>query len=474
MKEDEDVINSLRKSNYLKAGSLYLIGTIFNKGLVFITIPIFTRILTTGEYGILNTYTSWVTVFISVVGLSLDMAVLIGFSDYEHDIDSFMTTITTLTLINSLIFSIFVVSVVAIFNINLEISFFLLLIALVQSLAHAILKNYDMYLKFKYQYIKKSALEILPNVFTLISAIFLILYFVTQDKHIGKIIPHAVYMSSFSIVILLIIYKKSSCFNKTYAKIALKVSVPFIFHSFSMTLLNQSDRLMLTSMVNAVETGIYSLIYNFSMAVTVIFISLDNVWLPWFTTKLKQGDIEAINDKARVYFFIITIPIVGLTFISPELLRIIAPREYWLADTSIPLIILGSYTMFIYSLYVKVEYFHKQSKTVAMNTLLAAFVNIGLNYFAINWFGFRGAAMTTLISYLTLLFLHYKAARKLEKNLLPINLIIKPVTYVAINTIIFYIVIDFGVLRWIILTLQLLYISLYNKKWALNLIKKDD
>lgn len=474
MKEDGSVINSIKKNNYLKAGSLYLLGNVFNKGMVFLTIPIFTRILTTHEYGLVNTYTSWVTLFISLLGLSLHMGVMIGFSEYESKIDDYMATITTITLLNSLFWSVSLMLIFYMLNITFGMSLFLVGIALIHAGANAILKNYDMYLKFQFQYVKKSALEILPNILTLATSIFIIVYVVNNQQHLGKIIPYLIFTIMFSLFVLSSIYKKSKVFNQTYAKVALKVSIPFIFHGLSMTVLNQSDRIMITSIAGASETGIYSLIYNLSMAVTVIFMSLDNVWLPWFTKKLKQQDIGTINEKASVYFLLMSLPIVGLILLTPELLKLVAPAQYWSADISAPLIILGSYTMFIYSLYVKVEYFHKKTKSVAVNTFLAALVNISLNYFAIRLFGFHGAAATTFISYLLLLCLHYRGARKLEKNLLPIRLIVWPFLFILVNTVAYYIFLTHPLIRWLLLVLQLLATGLIKHQEILNFLNRTD
>ena len=58
-------------SKAIKASMFYMVGNLFDKAIAFITIPIFTRMLSTSEYGILNTYTSWVSIFAIIVGLSL-------------------------------------------------------------------------------------------------------------------------------------------------------------------------------------------------------------------------------------------------------------------------------------------------------------------------------------------------------------------------------------------------------------------
>ena len=50
-----DITRRMKKKVSLKkAGSYYFVGTLFNKGIGFLTVPIFTRILTVSDYGIVT------------------------------------------------------------------------------------------------------------------------------------------------------------------------------------------------------------------------------------------------------------------------------------------------------------------------------------------------------------------------------------------------------------------------------------
>ena len=51
----------------------------------------------------------------------------------------------------------------------------------------------------------------------------------------------------------------------------------------------------------ASQTGIYSLIYNFSMLATVLTTSLEGVWVPWFMKRYKEEKKKEINTLAVDY-----------------------------------------------------------------------------------------------------------------------------------------------------------------------------
>ena len=58
-------------SKEVKASSAYVICSVLQRCLTFITLPLFTRILTTDEYGISTVYTSTMAVVIIFTTLNL-------------------------------------------------------------------------------------------------------------------------------------------------------------------------------------------------------------------------------------------------------------------------------------------------------------------------------------------------------------------------------------------------------------------
>ena len=60
------------KQNSIKrAGVGYTIGNYLIRGLGFLTVPIFSRLLSTADYGFYNTYTSYESILFIFVGLAL-------------------------------------------------------------------------------------------------------------------------------------------------------------------------------------------------------------------------------------------------------------------------------------------------------------------------------------------------------------------------------------------------------------------
>ena len=77
----------------------------------------------------------------------------------------------------------------------------------------------------------------------------------------------------------------------------------------------------------------------------------------------------------------------------------------------IPVFVTGYYMNFLCTFPVNYEYYYKKTKVVAVVTVFAALVNIGLNYVLILKMGMLGAALATAISHCLQYALHYSYTR---------------------------------------------------------------
>ena len=434
---------------YKKISTYYMIGTLFNQGIAFLTVPIFTRLLSTFDYGIITTYNSWVAILLMVVSCAVYMGIRAAFIDYEGSIDDVMSSLTTFTLLNGVIctFIIFIIAKLTRF----QYPEYMILFCMIQSIGGGLLQNYSMYLMMQYKYRQRTFFLVAPNLIAVVLSICVIAFFLKSELYLGRIIPTALTQGIFGLIVVILVYRKSKdIFDTKYIKYALTISLPLVLHGIALNILSQSDRLMITWLRNSSETGVYSLVYNFSMIATVITTALDGVWVPWFTIKLKQNATGDINDRVKDYIEIITLAMIGLILVGPEIVKILAREEYWGGINIIPPIVAANYAIFGYTLYVNVEHFYKKTIYITWNTIIAAVINIVTNYIFIPKYGYIAAAYTTLFSYLIAFVLHAKYAKKLNKELYPIRKFWIPLVKLSTSVILFYALLDYPLIRWIV------------------------
>lgn len=434
--------------NYRQASVCYLIGNLFNKGMTFLTVPIFTRLLSTSDYGITTTYHSWIAILSMIMGFALHMGIRSAYIDYKDNFEEFTSVTLFFTVISSAVFSMIVLAVSLLANVGPVV--ILIVLCLLQSFSCAVIQDYNYYLMMRYRYRLRTALMILPNLISTVISVWVIIYLLDSRLYLGRILPMALVYFIFAVIILVIAVGKVK-WNKDYLKYGLTISAPLIFHGIALNILSQSDRTMITLLADASQTGIYSLIYNFGMIATVIISALEGSWVPWFMEKMHSGRIKDINRLAVDYVKLITCSMVLLVLAAPEIVKVMTPEPYWEGIKIIPPVVLANYIVFLYTLYVNVEHFHKKTIRITVNTLLAAVCNLVLNFIFIPRFGYAAAAVTTFVSYFAAFALHSRFARKCEPDIFPLKMFIIPIIHILAASVLFYLLSDMGALRWGIL-----------------------
>lgn len=458
-----------KKIDSKKASLFYLIGTLFNKGIGFITVPIFTRILTVEDYGIVTTYNSWVSILMVFMSLALYMSVRLSFIDYKEKTNDFLSTILLFTMIYGSIISLIVYAVALI--VPMEMSSIVVLLCMLQSLGSALIEDISQFLMMKYRYRFRTMIMVLPNLISTIVAIYIIKYIISTGLYLGRIVPTS--LITFLIGLGLSIFfllKGKIALNKEYLSFGLKVSLPLVLHGIALNILSQSDRTMITMIRNITETGIYGLIYNFSMIATVITTAFEGIWVPFFIRKMNDKRYADIDAMVTKYIELMTIAMIGMTLMGTEVVKLLATEPYWEGITIIPPIVLSNYLIFIYSLYVNVEHYYKKTIFISINTIIAAFSNIIMNYFFITWWGYVGAAYSTLISYGISLVLHYIYARRLNNKIISLKKIALPTVVLVGIVIIFYMFMNWWIIRWCVAFGSVVVLALREKEFLMSLI----
>ena len=82
----------------LKAGIWYTASSFLVKSISFITMPIFTRILSKNEIGIFSVSTTWISILTAILSLNLYDTVILARYDYkdEKEYREYLSTITLL------------------------------------------------------------------------------------------------------------------------------------------------------------------------------------------------------------------------------------------------------------------------------------------------------------------------------------------------------------------------------------------
>lgn len=445
----------LKRNNksQIKMGVVYLIANVLNKAIAFITIPVFSRLLTMGDYGTVSTYSAYVTIIYFFMGMASEYTVRNAYVDYKEDIYQYMSAMFLLCSFVSIIVSCVIVVLNAFcFHIS---NTFICICCVIQSfmtyINAAVANKYMM----EQDYINRAIITAAPNLCSVVLGILFILL-LENNRAEGRILGYVIGISVFGIFNLFSTWRKSQpCINRKYIKFILSLSPPLIIHGLSVVALSQLDRIMLTSLRNSSETGVYSIIYSLSMVAMAVTSAIEGIWIPWFTNKYIEGEYKEINKRAGRILLLTAVLMFEIMLAAPEVLKFMTPSTYWTGMNLIPPLVASCFFMYMYSFSSGLELFEKKTKQIAVITMFAAGINIILNYILIPVFGALAASCTTLFSYFLSFLLHYLNARKINKEVFLSKIYFIPIIILLIGTIIFYIYLNYILLRWLVIIISL-------------------
>lgn len=437
-----------------------------------IMIPITTRILPTEDMGIAVSFTTMRNICMYLFTLSIYSTVNKGMLDYKDKKVEFLSSIILFTMVLSgAIFLIYlpfggIINRGTGFN---SILIYWLFISVLLLTARMIGMNY---LLFHNKYITTFILTILAGPVAQFFSIYMISH-QQSEKYLGRVIGLDLFNCIVGIIVMGIILTKGKCiFKWKYIKYAVVISVPLIPHLIAQTILTQSDILMIKHFEGASETGIYSMAYTIGTLLYTVLVQIMSAWSPWVYRQLDQNKVEKIYKGSQLLIVVGGILAVGLMTITPEMVNIFLDDSYREGVYIIPSIVIGMYFQFIYLFFYDVEYFNKKTNYIAISSLIAAGINILLNFIAIPRFGYMAAGYTTAIGYLILAIMHYRYMKKIDdRKIYDCRLMVIASIIVMLFGIIMFMYIDRIVIRYSIFVSMLLVIFMLKYKDILALLK---
>ncbi len=397
--------------NALKSGVVYAIATMINAGLTLLTTPFFTRVMSQVDYGKYNNFLSWYNILM-VISLNLSSTLISARQDYKKEIDSY---ILSMSVLNGILVSSFAVVVLIcnnFFTRYLGLSHIYIFMMLIYIVFNQIFTLYQVNERFSFRYKTSAILIIICAIASAMLPMGLVMVMKNQllGRVIGLVIPTVIIGSVCEILFI----KKGKRINWQHWKYAVPICLPYIPHLLSLTVLNALDKTMIDSMVGSVETAIYSVAYTCGSALSLVVSMLNNAYVPWLAEKISEGDEKSVRKFSKYYIGIFQAILITILLFAPEMVKILGGKQYSDAVAITPAIMVGCGMQLIYTMYVNVEQFYKNTKWMAVVSVVAAVSNGILNYIFIPLVGYKIAAITTVASYLVLTIGHIIVVEKMR------------------------------------------------------------
>ncbi len=463
------VNRAITASEPVKASFWFTICSIVNKCIQFITVPIFTRLLSTTEYGQYSIFVSWQSILIIFATLNLYSNVFNnGLLKYRDDRARFLSSLQGLTTTITL----FLIGVILLLNKQISkwigLPTYIIIMIMIEIM---MMSGYEFWAaseRFDYKF--RNIIKVTLLVAVLNPIIGLIFVSFSEEKGYARIISVLlVQIMVYGILYFRNIFKNRTFYKRNYWKYALILAIPLVPHYLSQILLNQMDRIMISNICGIDKAGIYSVAYSAAMILQIVGKAIQSSFTPWIYKKIEANDVPVIKPIVNALILIVGALNFALICFAPEAILILGGVKYQEAIYVIPPVVCSCYLIFVYSMFCTIEFYFEKAKAMTMVSVIGALLNYITNAIFIRQFGYYAAGYTTLFCYICFTLSHYFVMKKAltdnghNKNLFDMKFIsIFTIVYVG-GTIVMVFVYEYITLRYsIILLIGLLAIMKRN------------
>jgi O-antigen/teichoic acid export membrane protein len=393
----------LLRKKYIKSFFVYSIGEYAKYVIPIILLPIFTRLLSREDYGIISTFSAIISFLGIFVSFSATGAVNRAYYDSkktELDFNLYLgNALITNTVLGSMMFIPFLyIGSLNVLNLPKNLFIIIPLILLMKSFMAYKQKLWIL----QEEPLRNSMFEVSFRTVSLVLSLFMVMTIFPdwRSRIIGIIISHLLFCV-ISVYMLKKEDKYTLTYNSIFVKDILKYGTPLIFHGIGLMLIGTVDKLIINNQLGLEEVGVYGVAIAISSSITVFIMPFDKTIMPKIFTILNQYD-HGNSIKAAKLFILNVVYLVCagvLVYLATIILGpIIIGERFVSAIQYMPALLIGRIFYGLYRFSVRPLFFSKKTYLVSISTLSSGIIGVFIMFMLAKNYGTSGVAWGFAIS----------------------------------------------------------------------------
>jgi O-antigen/teichoic acid export membrane protein len=409
---------------FIKDSLLYTLANLFTRGIGFILLPIYTRIISKQEYGLFDYLTTIGLLLGVVVTLEVTQAIFRFIPEYKEEHHKqiklastgfwFSLSMYSLLCLFCFIFS----SELALTLLDDEIYSNLIKTTSILFLSNAVLYNFTSLMRANFLTKQVVIVSTLNAVFVASFSLLLVVYF---ELGLLGLISGQLIGVSLSVIVAFTLVKSwvtlVFCFESL--KEMLSFSAPLIFSSIGVVLAMFVDRVMLKEFLGAEELASYAVAIKIASIVTLLMVGFQSALTPLIYANYEKKETPSkIAQLFHLYLLASFCSLMVLGFFAHWLVELVAGVQYIDAANYVAPLVCSALLSSMYLFFPGLSIAKKTSMIAAINVFVGI-LNVALNYVFIPKYGALGAAYSTLFSVFIALVMNVVLAQRFYQ--IPIN-----------------------------------------------------
>lgn len=382
----------------IKNTGIIAIGGMATKLVQFLLLPLYTSVLSTADYGIVD-YINTIALFcVPAVSLLMDEALFRFLIDCGSDEDRtrIVSSSCAVLLFGCIAFSVamFVIWLV-IQPLNAAWVIGLIVSSCLLQMASAVLRGFGDTVSYAVMNFIASFTSIILNV--LFIAVF-------RWGVVGMLSATVIAQGCVSVMFLikkkLWDYIDFSVVHRQDIKVLLSYSVPLIPNKVSWTIMNMLDRLIIMNTLGASQAGVYAVSYKFPSVMDQVYGFFYQSWKESSARILNSGEDESdfYNKVYRSLRRFMMSVVLGMSALMPIVYGVLIKGSFGEGMLYVPILLLATYYSNISGYYGGIFTAHKDTGIMGTTTVVSAVLCVVLCFILIPTMGLYGASVATLAS----------------------------------------------------------------------------
>lgn len=430
---------NIREKSLMKNTIIITIGTMCTKLITFLLLPLYTGILSTEEYGIVDLLNTLASLMLPIVTFQVEQAVFRDLIEVRDDFNK------KKGIISSSIFSVIIqcaVYLILFFTVSPFIKndykIFLatnVIVYIFSSLFLQIARGLGDNKKY-------SIASFVSALFTIVfNVIFLVIIKLRVNGMLfSTLIGQTACTLYLFIYLKLYKYISIKAFNWKIVKKLWKYSLPLIPNAISWWVFGSSDRVIVSIFLGLSMNGILSAASKFSGIYITLYNIFNMSWTESIALHINDSDIDSYFNKMfefiiKIFISLAIIMITFMPFIYPLMINV----NYSYGYVIVPILILGSLFNVVVGLISVIYVAKKNTKAIANTSIVSALMNIAIHLLLIKYIGLYAAAISTFVSYFVMsIYRVYDINKKYIKIKLNKKLIASTALIIAVCLMLYY------------------------------------
>lgn len=391
-----------REKNLAKNTIIITIGKFCTQLITFLLLPLYTGVLTTEEYGIVDLLNTLTSLCLPLVTFQAEQAVFRELIDSRKN-DSRKSLIISNGILSIvaqlLVFSLLFIGVSPFVKNDYKYYLYLnVIIHIILSLFMQISRGLGENKKYAFGSFLSGLVTIVLNI-VLIAIFRLGAYGMLLGTILGQLIS-AVY---FVVALDIKRYFKIRSYKKEMVRKLWKYSLPLIPDAISWWVFNASDRVIVTSILGVDQNGVLAASLKFSVILTTINSFFNISWIESVSLASKDKDFDAYSNKIiNIVMRFFTAATIGMISVMPFVFPLIIKKQFVAGYGLVPISLIAALFDIFVCQVSAVFVAKKDTKTLASTSAIASLLNIAIHLLLIKTIGTYAAVTSTLVSFMFL------------------------------------------------------------------------